>query len=134
MVDVVNQGKFGWNELLTPDVGAARAFYGDLLGWSYTEHRMPDGGIYVVANLDGQPVAGLFAATGDKFKGVPPHWMGYVTVSDVDGLAGRTASLGGKVLVPPTDRPAVGRFSVITDPTGAEIALMQWAPAPPPAA
>ena len=130
MGEVVNQGKFGWNELLTTDAGVARAFYGDLFGWSYTEHQMADGGIYVVATVDGQPVGGMLAMTGDGFKGVPSHWMGYVTVADVNGLAEKTVSLGGTVLVPPTDIPTVGRFCVIKDPTGAAVALMQWAPHP----
>ena len=130
MGEVVNQGKFGWNELLTTDLEAARAFYGSLLGWNYTEHRMADGGTYVVATMEGQPVGGMFAMTGDGFKGAPPHWMAYVTVADVNGLAAKTTALGGTVLSPPTDIPTVGRFCVIKDPTGAAVALMQWAQPP----
>ncbi len=54
--------------------------------------------------------------------------MGYITVADVDAAAKKTTSLGGKVIVPPTDIPNVGRFCMITDPTGAHVSLMQWVP------
>ena len=50
---------------------------------------------------------------------VPPHWLAYVAVSDVDAITTQAASLGGKVLVPAMDIPKVGRFSVLRDPTGA---------------
>ena len=39
--------------------------------------------------------------------------------SDVDDVAHRMPDLGGKVGVPPTDVPGIGRFAVCSDPTGA---------------
>jgi predicted enzyme related to lactoylglutathione lyase len=50
---------------------------------------------------------------------VPPHWLAYVAVADVDLVTGKVPSLGGKVLVPAMEIPKVGRFSVVQDPTGA---------------
>jgi len=50
--------------------------------------------------------------------------MPYVAVRDVDAAAARVESLGGKVCVPPTDIPNVGRFCVVNDPTGASISLL----------
>ena len=73
-------------------------------------------------------VGGMFKMSGEQFKGVPPHLMGYITVVDVNAAAKKVPSLGGKVHVPPTDIPSVGRFCMITDPTGAHVSLMQWAP------
>jgi predicted enzyme related to lactoylglutathione lyase len=129
MNDAVTTGRFGWNELATTDPAAARKFFGGLLGWSYDEMPMPGGGgSYVIAKAGGQRVAGMFKMTGDDFKGVPPHWMGYITVANVDALAKKAPSLGGKLMMPPTDIPNVGRFCIINDPTGATVALMQWAP------
>ena len=123
----MKHGTFGWNELATSDPAAAKQFFGQLLGWTYEEMPMPGGGgSYVVASAGGTRVGGMFKMQGDNFKGVPPHWMGYITVSDVDGAAKKAASLGGKVCVPPTDIPGVGRFTVINDPTGAVVSLMQW--------
>ena len=53
---------------------------------------------------------------------VPPHWLAYVHVKDVDKLAAKTEELGGKVTFSPTDIPKVGRFTVIQDPQGAIVA------------
>jgi predicted enzyme related to lactoylglutathione lyase len=59
-----------------------------------------------------------------EFGDAPSHWMSYVAVTDVDATAQRVEELGGKICVPPTDIPKVGRFCVITDPTGATISLI----------
>ena len=50
---------------------------------------------------------------------VPPHWLAYIAVSDVDGVTEKAETLGGKVMVPAMEIPKVGRFSVVQDPTGA---------------
>jgi hypothetical protein len=62
---------------------------------------------------------------GDKWAGVPPHWMIYVTVADCDERSKHAAELGAKVCVPPMDVPNVGRFSVFSDPQGAMLQLIQ---------
>jgi predicted enzyme related to lactoylglutathione lyase len=67
---------------------------------------------------------------GPEFGGAPSHWMPYVAVNDVDASVKRVEELGGKVCVPPSDIPNVGRFSVITDPTGATISLITLGPPP----
>ena len=56
----------------------------------------------------------------------PPHWMSYVSVSDVDASATKVTELGGTIIVPPTDIPDVGRFSVLTDPTGSAISIITF--------
>ena len=58
--------------------------------------------------------------------GTPPHWMGQVTVDDVDEVAKKVGELGGRVLVPPTDIPDVGRFCTFQDPHGAVISAIQY--------
>ena len=62
---------------------------------------------------------------GEEWKGVPPHWMIYVSVADCDERAARIKQLGGNVCVPPTDIPNVGRFSVVNDPQGATFSIIQ---------
>jgi predicted enzyme related to lactoylglutathione lyase len=57
---------------------------------------------------------------------MPPNWGAYVTVDDVDATAVLAEKLGGKILVPPTDIPTVGRFSVIQDPQGAVLSAITY--------
>jgi predicted enzyme related to lactoylglutathione lyase len=54
-------------------------------------------------------------------QGVPPHWISYVTVPDVDAATAKAQELGGQVAVPGTDIPSVGRFAVIASPHGATV-------------
>jgi predicted enzyme related to lactoylglutathione lyase len=70
--------------------------------------------------VDGVPVAGIFRLKDDmRAQGVPPNWMPYVEADNVDGMAARSMTLGGQVIVSPTDIPGTGRFAVLQDPQGA---------------
>ena len=56
---------------------------------------------------------------------VPPNWLPYFTVEDCDATANKAKATGGKLFMPPTDIPNVGRFSVIQDPQGATFAIIK---------
>ena len=57
--------------------------------------------------------------------GVPPNWLPYVGVRDVDATARDVTRLGGTVLHEPAGIPGLGRFAVIRDPPGAAFAILQ---------
>ncbi|MGD8396031.1 MAG: VOC family protein [Candidatus Eiseniibacteriota bacterium] len=120
-------GDFSWTELLTTDVDGARAFYSELLGWTMEE--MPMGAsTYHVLKVGDAAVGGIMQMPAKVPSGTPPHWGSYVTVTDVDAVAGKVGALGGKLIVPPTDIPNVGRFCTIQDPQGAVLSLIAYAP------
>lgn len=124
-----DHGRFIWYELMTPDLPAARTFYGDIVGW--TSSQMPgDGMEYWLLEAGGAPVGGAMPL-GDEHKaqGVPPNWTGYVAVDDCDAAAAKVTSLGGSVMRPPEDIPGIGRFAIVADPFGAVFAIMK--PTPP---
>ncbi len=118
-------GTFCWNELGTRDVNAAITFYTELFGWTTEQHDMGEHGTYTIFKSEGTQVGGAYEFFGDQFKGVPPHWLSYVAVDDVDAASSKAESLGAKICMPPSDIPNTGRFSVLTDPTGATIALFK---------
>jgi predicted enzyme related to lactoylglutathione lyase len=60
-------------------------------------------------------------------EGTPPHWSITFAVDDADAAAAKTAELGGKVLMPPTDAPFV-RFTVVSDPQGAVFTASKYVP------
>jgi predicted enzyme related to lactoylglutathione lyase len=120
-----SQGRFVWYELMTTDTGAAKAFYGAVVGWGTRDANMPDMS-YTMFTAGEVPVGGLMDLPEDARKmGAPPSWIGYVAVDDVDATADRAKHLGGIVHVPPTDIPDVGRFAIIADPQGASLALFR---------
>ena len=122
---IPTHGNFCWNELATSKSEACKDFYTQLLGW--TAHTCEVGDTnYTMFKVDGKDVGGMMQMTAEW--GDPPpaaHWMGYIAVDDVDAIAARVESLGGRTCVPPTDMPSVGRFSVITDPSGATISIIK---------
>lgn len=121
-------GKIWWSELNTRDVDAAVSYYSDMCGWEFEKQDMATGP-YWVANLDGAPVAGIMdMAQMEQMADVPPHWMTYVAVSDVDAVVKRTIAAGGAAIQPGFDVQGVGRIAIVSDPTGAVIGLMTPAP------
>ena len=54
----------------------------------------------------------------------PPLWVPYVAVADCDATAAQVPALGGRLIVPPTDIPQVGRFAVLLDPQQACVAFI----------
>ena len=124
---------FFWNVLMTRDAASAQAFYGKVIGWEPSAMPMPGGagGDYHLWKVGEGMAGGMMEMAGPQFEGVPPHWMAYVHVEDVDAAAERATGAGGKVLAPPFDVPTVGRIAIIADPQGAALGLIT--PAPPPA-
>ena len=117
-------GTFCWNELMTPDPQAARRFYTELFGWTAREVDLGEQGKYTILSNGDKDIGGLLKRPPAE---IPPHWLSYVAVEDVDATTRMAERLGGKISVPPRDIPEVGRFAVLSDPTGAAIAVYKEA-------
>ncbi|MCA1593410.1 MAG: VOC family protein [Acidobacteria bacterium] len=121
---IPTHGSFCWNELGTKDAEAAKKFYAELLGWQLKECDADDApSVYTEIVVGDKQVGGIYKM-GQECGDAPSQWMPYIAVDDVDDSVRRVWELGGKVCVPPTDIPNVGRFSVVSDPTGATISLI----------
>lgn len=116
-------GRFRWNELATRDLESATRFYTELLGWQLKQSDATGMQYHEIVASDGEHIGGLYQM-GPEYGEAPSHWMAYVAVDDVDARAARVEGLGGKVCVPPSDIPNVGRFCVINDPSGATLSLI----------
>jgi predicted enzyme related to lactoylglutathione lyase len=123
-------GTFCWNELSTNNVETCKTFYTELLGWKLKTGTVTGEGMeYTEISNDGtRGFGGMYEMNKEWCNAAgempPPHWMSYIAVDDVDASAAKVWDLGGKVCVPPTDIPNVGRFSVVSDPTGATFSLI----------
>lgn len=120
-------GTFCWADLTTIDQGAAKAFYGGLLGWEVEDIPVGDGVFYSMMRLGGKDVAAISPQPQQqRDAGVPPAWNSYVSVESADAAADRANELGGTVHAPPFDVMEAGRMAVIQDPQGAF--FMVWQP------
>lgn len=118
------QGTPSYVELVTPDQGAAREFYGPLFGWDLEDVPMGDAGVYVTVSKQGEAVAGI----SGQMPGMEGHgafWGVYLTVDDVDAVAAAVPGAGGTVEAGPFDVMDLGRMASIQDPTGARVNLWQ---------
>lgn len=126
---LVNEtGTVVWNELLTRDYDAARAFYTDVFGYTYTELG-DDGFQYSTIEVDGNTVGGLGGLPAEVPAAVPPHWLTYFAVDDADAAVEKAVALGGSVQRPAQDMP-YGRHAGIADPSGAGFAVLKPIPGP----
>jgi len=106
-------GAPGWFELSTDDPETAVRFVEQAYGWEVEKTKVGNGD-YWVARVCGHEVGGIRAplpgATGE------PTWITYVTAESVDAVADKARSVGGTVVVPPTDVPGAGRFTAVDHP------------------
>ena len=115
------ENTFCWNELASSDPAASVAFYNAIGGFTSKAMEMPEGK-YHVLEAGGQPRAGIMA----KMMPQQPHaWLPYVQVASADKTAEKAKKLGGTIIIPPTDIPNVGRFSILTDTLGGAIGILQ---------
>ncbi len=115
-----SKGKFVWRELMSSDLEGARAFYGGLFGWSWSKMDMPNME-YWVAAAGPEMVCGLMS----QMESPHPFWASYLGVDELDAAVITVAEAGGEVCIPPTDIPGTGRFSMVKDPTGANVMLFE---------
>jgi predicted enzyme related to lactoylglutathione lyase len=119
-----------WNELLTRDVEAGKAFYPAVFEWAAGRPAFPGAPeTYTIWEVAGKPVGGMLQMTDEMFPSeVPPHWSVCFAVADCDATTATARELGGTVAVEPTDTP-IGRYSGLIDPQGASFAVIQLASA-----
>jgi predicted enzyme related to lactoylglutathione lyase len=102
------------NELITPDLDAARAFYEPVFGWT----TQAFGGPEMVLVLNDGAVNGSMLAV----PGAPAHWRPCFAVASTDAALRRVRELGGSVLSEPLEIPD-GSLAVAADPEGTSFSL-----------
>ena len=116
-------GKISWIDLTVDDPEGIRDFYCEVIGWQAEDHSMGVYNDYDIKTPDnGETVTGICHAR-DTNANIPPQWLIYVNVADVDESVARCLELGGKVI----DGPRMmgdSRFCVIQDPAGAVVGLV----------
>jgi hypothetical protein len=109
-------------ELQTTDLKKARDFYARLFDWKLEDAPVPGFGTYTMIGVGEGTGGGMMAS---PMPGVPSFWLAYVDVSDLTSATKKAKDLGAKVLVDSMAVADMGKFSVITDPTGATLGLWQ---------
>jgi len=117
-------GEFCWNELATPNLKAAKDFYGKMFGWEFSDHEMGNT-TYTMIRKGNKDFGGIWSIPKEQQNQIPPHWMTYILVDDLDKALVKAQKHGAKVIKGATQAGEMGRFGIIVDPTGAHIAFWQ---------
>jgi predicted enzyme related to lactoylglutathione lyase len=115
-------GSLCWADLSTPDQEGAVKFYTELFGWSVTPGE--DGYLHL---KNGESFIGGIPPAHNAAPGVPPHWMGYIQVADIDASTAKASALGAKICVGPMSIGNAGSMTVFSDPQGAVLAMFEVA-------
>lgn len=110
-----------WADVAVPDVPAALAFYGAVLGWEFTDLG-EQFGHYTLAKVGGRDAA---AIGGLQDPAQPAAWTLYLATDDADATAKAVEAHGGTVLVPPMQIPGNGRMAIVLDAAGAAVGLWE---------
>ena len=116
-------GSMAWLDLSVPDAAAVRDFYATVVGWTPTPTPMDGYEDWTMAGPDGDAAAGICHARGEN-AGLPPVWIPYFAVADLDASLAAATAAGGVVVTGP-HRDGASGYAVVTDPAGATFAVFQ---------
>lgn len=118
----IKLGTICWADLTVKDADRVRDFYQSLVGWAPSPVQMEGYSDYsMLAPGSQQSAAGICHARGPNAD-LPPQWLIYIVVEDVERAAARCKELGGEVIAGPKEMGG-GKYCVIRDPAGAVCAL-----------
>ena len=124
---LVNEpGTMCWNEQMSSDFEASRAFYAAVFGYEYEDSSRDDLS-YATVRVDGRVVGGIGGFHAGAPAASPAAWRVYFGAADTDAAVARVEGNGGSVILEPADHP-YGRMSTVADDQGARFSLLQVTP------
>ncbi|HYN99061.1 MAG TPA: VOC family protein [Actinomycetota bacterium] len=121
----IRPGSIVWTDLTVEKAPAIAEFYEAVAGWKSEEVDVAD---YVDFNMvlpaTGRAVAGICHAKGQNAN-LPPQWLIYIVVKDLDASMSECWAKGGRVILGPKEIGPGERYCVVRDPAGAVAALIQ---------
>ena len=118
-------GSIGWIDLTVENADQVKDFYTAVTGWQPSGLDMGGYEDYVMSTPEsGEGVSGVCHARGSNV-GLPPVWLIYINVADIDQSLARCAELGGEAITPINNYGGQGRYCIIRDPAGAHCALFE---------
>ncbi len=110
-----------WFDLTVEDAEAVSDFYVQVVGWEKQPLSMGDYADYMMSAGE-EGVSGVCHARGVNAY-LPPQWLLYVMVENLDASLERCQSLGGKIIGEKRKMGEQGHYCLIQDPAGAYMML-----------
>ncbi len=120
-------GKVMWFDLTVPDAEKIRDFYRDVIGWTTSNAKMGEYDDYCMHPPGGDPVAGVCHTRGVNAD-LPAQWLMYVNIANMNDSIAKCKAAGGTVISGPRTFGQFGTMTVIRDPAGAYLTLVEPLP------
>ena len=118
-------GSVTWFDLTVEKADDIRDFYSEVVGWQPSAVPMGDYEDYSMNSpTTGDPMTGVCYARGGNAH-LPPVWMIYVNVENLDSSLQKVTDLGGKLISDIRTMQGYGRYCAIQDPAGAILTLFE---------
>ena len=112
-------GRITHVEFPADDLDRARRFYSAVAGWEFTAMEgFPEYELFSTDERTGGAIGRRGTSTGATVRV-------FITVPDLEAARDAATANGGTIIEDVTEVPGQGRYVVVTDPEGPEIALWQ---------
>lgn len=113
-------------DLTLPNAEEIRTFYAEVIGWNVEEMQLKDDSgeyaDYIMKDETGSWTAGVCHARGSN-TGIPPQWIVYINVANIEQSIERCRELGGKVLKESKNADGSYQYALLEDPAGTVLAI-----------
>jgi uncharacterized protein len=118
-------GRVQWFDLTVGDASTVSDFYHQVVGWDVVPLSMGEYNDYCM-NIAGteETVAGVCHTKGSNAY-LPPQWLLYVTVENLDESLASCIRMGGKIIGEKRQGGKNAFFCLIQDPAGAYVMLYE---------
>lgn len=117
-------GKLVWADLYTGDVEASLNFYQKTFGWTVKAFAKEQAKYHLLYD-NGQAVAGVLARDSKRNKTDNALWVGSIDTDNVSSRSELAAKNNATIILAPHDFKLYGKRSVLADPQGGVIALLE---------
>ncbi|MFF7587331.1 VOC family protein [Kitasatospora purpeofusca] len=121
---VLPEGTPCWADAMFTDLEGAKAFYGDVLGWTFGESSSEYGN-YTQAYSDGKAVAAIVPPMPGQDGTAVSAWCLYLASPDAATTAEKIRAAGGEVLMGPMAVGEFGSMVIAKDPAGVVFGVWQ---------
>lgn len=113
-------------DLTVANAGELKDFYSAVIGWIPEPFKMKDEAgsydDYVMKDSDENWIGGVCHARGAN-SDIPPQWIVYINVADIQTSIDKCIELGGSVLKESRNANGQLQYAMIKDPYGAVLAV-----------
>lgn len=119
-------GTINWTDLTIPNAEEVKEFYKTVIGWTEQAIPMKDGdeeyNDFVMLHSENGAAGGICHSKGTNL-GIPPQWIPYISVNDIEKRKNLAIEHGGEILKEQLNKDGELYYVIMKDISGAIFAM-----------